>query len=53
MPIVIEQSPPELETLSSILKSGVKGSGTVALSVYLAINGDVYLFLTLPLACER
>jgi hypothetical protein len=49
-PIVIEQSPPELDTLSSILKSGVKGGGTVALSVYLALNGDVYLFVTLPLA---
>ncbi len=29
MPIVVEQSPPELDTLASILKSGVKGSGTM------------------------
>jgi hypothetical protein len=49
-PIVIEQSPVDLETLSDILKSGVKGSGTVALSVYLAVSGDVYLFITLPMA---
>ena len=49
-PIVIELSPPDLETLSNILKSGVKGSSTVALSVYLAVSGDVYLFITLPMA---
>jgi hypothetical protein len=48
--IVIEQSPPDWETLGSILKSGVKGSGTVALSVYVAISGDVMLFVTLPSA---
>src|SRR5689334_2196509 len=47
-PIVIEQSPVDVETLSNILKSGVKQSGTVALSVYLAVSGDVYLFITLP-----
>jgi hypothetical protein len=50
IPIVFEQSPPDLETLSSILKSGIKGSATVALSVYVAISGDVYLFITLPAA---
>jgi hypothetical protein len=48
--IVIEQSPPDWETLSNILKSGVKGSGTVALSVYVAVHGDVLLFITLPSA---
>jgi hypothetical protein len=51
--IVIEQSPPDWETLSNILKSGVKGSGTVALSVYVAISGDVMLFITLPSAAEN
>jgi hypothetical protein len=48
--IVIEQSPPDWETLSNILKSGVKGSGTVVLSVYVAVHGDVMLFITLPSA---
>jgi hypothetical protein len=48
--VVIEQSPPEWETLSNILKSGIKGSGTVALSVYVALSGDVMLFVTLPAA---
>src|SRR5262249_20547069 len=49
--IVIEQSPPDWETLSNILKSGVKGSGgTVALSVYVAVTGDVKLFIALPSA---
>jgi hypothetical protein len=50
IPIVIEQSPPDVETLSNILKFGIKGGGTVALSVYLALNGDVHLFITLPAA---
>ena len=49
-PIIIEQSPPDHETLANILRSGVKGSGTVALSVYLAVSGDTYLFITLPMA---
>jgi hypothetical protein len=49
-PIVIELSPPDVATLSHILKEGVKGGGTVALSVYVAVSGDVYLFVTLPLA---
>jgi hypothetical protein len=49
-PIVIEQSPVDLETLSNILKSGVKGSGTVALSVFVAVSGDIHLFITLPAA---
>jgi hypothetical protein len=47
--IVIEQSPPDWATLSNILKSGVKGS-TVALSVYVAVSGDVMLFITIPSA---
>jgi len=48
--IIFEQSPVDVETLSNILKSGVKQGGTVALSVYLAVSGDVYLFITLPTA---
>src|SRR5262245_4453543 len=48
--IVIEQSPLDLETLSNILKSGIKGSATVALSVYVAASGDVMLFITVPSA---
>jgi hypothetical protein len=46
-PIIIEQSPADHETLANILRSGVKGSSTVALSVYLAVSG---LFITLPMA---
>ena len=49
-PVVFEESPVEVETFSNILKSGVKNSGTVALSVFLAVSGDVYLFVTLPMA---
>jgi hypothetical protein len=46
---VVEQSPPEWLTLSNILKEGAKGS-TVALAVYVALSGDMLLFITLPSA---
>jgi hypothetical protein len=42
--IVIEESPPEWETLSNILKSGVRGGGTVALSV-LCTSGAMLIFI--------
>jgi hypothetical protein len=47
---VIEESPVDLETLTNLLKSGAKGGATVALSVYVAVSGDVMLFITLPSA---
>jgi hypothetical protein len=42
--IVIEQSPPEWETLANILR-GIKGGGTVAVSLLIAWKGDPLLFI--------
>ena len=48
--IVIEQSPPEWETLANILRAGIKGGGTVAVSLLIAWKGDPLLFITVPSA---
>jgi hypothetical protein len=48
--IVIEQSPPEWETLANILRAGIKGGGTVAVSLIVALKGDPLLFITVPSA---
>lgn len=48
--IVIEQSPPDWETLANILRTGIKGGGTVLVSLAVGLKGDPLLFIAVPSA---
>ena len=48
--IVIEQSPPDWETLANILRTGIKGGGAVLVSLAVGLKGDPLLFITVPSA---